>query len=173
MKTTRELRGTLVLLGLLAATTAVAGSPPIIVTLSPELTERLGQSLGVAEGPVLQRIVTQAVTKAIAPDRCRDTARIDITLRAADPSHPTRRQLIDQPGLDFLRSKSIGGAALSAKVFSADGQVIDTVDYQRYPPTLQLGSAAADPWSDARLAIDDFAAKLASDCGRRAAPAQH
>jgi hypothetical protein len=172
MKTTRELRGALALLGLLAATTAVAGSPPINVTISPALTEHLDRSLGVEEGPVLQRIVTQAVTKAIAPDRCRDTARIDITLREADPSHPTRRQLVDQPGLDFLRSKSIGGAALSAKLFNADGQVIDTVDYRRYPPTLQFGSVAADTWSDARLAIDDFAAKLASDCGRRAAPTQ-
>jgi hypothetical protein len=172
MKAIRELRAAFALLGLLAATTAVAGSPPITVTFAPALAERLDRLLGLEEGPVLQRIVTEAVAKAIAPDRCGDTARIDITLRQADPSHPTRRQLVDQPGLDFLRSKSIGGATISAKVFNADGQVIDTVDYQRYPPTLQFGSVAADTWSDARLAIDDFAAKLASDCGRRAAPTQ-
>src|SRR5450432_1998286 len=124
------------LFGLVAATSAVAAGPPISVTLAPALTEHLDKSLGVEEGPVLQRIVTEAVTKAVMPDRCPEAARIDVTVIEADPTHPTRRQLLDQPGLDFLRSKSIGGAELSAKVFNADGRVIGTVSYRRYPPTL-------------------------------------
>jgi hypothetical protein len=168
MKTLGQLRGAIALTGLIAATTAIAADLPITVTLAPALAERLDTSLGIEEGPVLQRIVTEAVARAVTPDRCRDTARIDITLAEAEPTHPTRRQLIDQPGLDFLRSKSIGGAALSAKIFNADGKVIDTVSYRRYPPTIQWASEAAETWSDARLAIDNFATKLAADCGRLA-----
>lgn len=173
MKTVSRLRVACALLGLVAATTAMAAGPPVTVTLAPSLSERLDKSLGAEEGPVLQRIVTEAVTKAVTADRCPDAARVEVSVTDADPTHPTRQQLLDQPGLDFLRSRSIGGAALSAKMFNADGHVTGSLSYRRYPPTLGLGSMAAETWSDARLAIDRFAAKLAADCGRAAAPTQH
>lgn len=175
MKAITRLRVACALFGLIGTTTAIAAGPPVTVTLAPSLTERLDKSLGAKEGPVLQRIVAESVTREVTRHRCVDAARIDVTLIEADPTHPTRQQLIDQPGLDFMRSKSIGGAALSATVFNADGQVIDSLSYRRYPPMLGMAAMSAETWSDARLAIDRFASKLAADCGRppAVAPTPH
>jgi hypothetical protein len=143
-------------------------APPysLSVTLAPPVVERLDQSLGTAEGPVLQRIVSEAVARAVIPGQCSTTAHIDVSIDEAAPTHPTRQQLFDQPGLDFLRSKSIGGAALSARLLDANGTVIDSFNYRHFAIDIWQGSAAAETWSDARIAVDYFAHKLARECSK-------
>lgn len=148
--------------------TPLFAAPPytLSVTLAPPLVERLHQSLGAAEGPVLQRIVSETVARAVTPAQCSSTAHIDVSVDAAAPTHPTRQQLLDEPGLDFLRSKSIGGAALSARLLDANGTVIDSFNYRRFAIDIRQGSAAAETWSDARIAVDYFAHKLARECAK-------
>ena len=80
------------------------------------------------------------------------------------PTRLTRAQLADNPSLDVLHSKSLGGAELKGEVLDAQQHVLTTVSYRYFAPTITLGSLARDPWADARLAIDGFARKLATAC---------
>ena len=169
MKALPRTCGAVAILGLFSS--SLLGAPPytLTVTLAPTVIQRLNTSLGIAEGPTLERIVSEAVARAVVPSRCSSTSHIDVSVDEAEPTHPTRRQLLDQPSLDFLRSKSIGGAALTARLLDANGTVIDSFNYRRFAIDIYQASPAAETWSDARLAVDLFAAKLASTCAKSAA----
>jgi hypothetical protein len=87
---------------------------------------------------------------------------VPITVQHLPPTHPTRQQLSDDPTLDILRTRYLGGAELTGQVRDADQRVLTTVHYRHFPLTLKLGSRSSDPWADARVAIDEFAARLAA-----------
>jgi hypothetical protein len=70
----------------------------------------------------------------------------------------------DDPAVDAVRTKYLGGAELIGYVRDANRHLLATVSYRHFAPTLVQGSASLDPWADARLAIDQFAAKLAAAC---------
>ncbi len=93
-----------------------------------------------------------------------------MTVRDITPTHPTRKQLADDPAVDLTQTKFIGGAELAGEVRDANRQRLATVTYRHFPQTLALGSASPDPWADARLAIDQFAVKLAAACHDLGAP---
>jgi hypothetical protein len=78
------------------------------------------------------------------------------------PTHPTRKQVCDNPSIDPLRSLSVGDADLTATLLAGDGRVLATVSHQHFPPDLASISPAGDPWADARVAIDRFAARAAA-----------
>jgi len=81
-----------------------------------------------------------------------------------EPSSSTPQQVFDDPAVDAVRTKYLGGAALIGYVRDAKQHVVAVVTYRHFAPTLVQGSASLDPWADARLAIDQFAAKLAAAC---------
>jgi hypothetical protein len=56
-------------------------------------------------------------------------------------------------------------AALSGQVRDAHGQVLATVTHQRFADDRSSLSASRDPWSDANVAIGQFADKLVHACG--------
>jgi hypothetical protein len=133
---------------------AAAGQPPAAtVDFAPAVSARMHDTL------------RSAIVAAVA----RETRRIDlpagavisVTVRDVAPTHPTRRQLADEPAMDAARTHYRGGAELVGEVRDANRQLLATVTYRHFAPTLVEGSASLDPWADARLAIDGFAAKLA------------
>jgi hypothetical protein len=150
--------------GLLLGSLPVAGQgPSITVDFAPGVSGEL-KRYGEEEGTVLRTAIVTAVSRKLG--RVATPAGLAITVVVQDvaPTHPTRQQLTDDPATDVTRTKFIGGAELTGTVRDAGGRVLASVHYRHFPPNLELGSASIDPWADARLAIDQFAAKLAVAC---------
>jgi hypothetical protein len=150
--------------------TAVAGvtaaqttnsSVPITITFSPAFESRLRSDYGPKEGEVLRSVIADALRSATAGSGARGIA-VEVVLESAKPTHPTPQQLGRDPGLDFLRSISQGGAELTATVRGSDGRALGQVTYSYYAPTLQLASRAGEAWADARLSIQRFATAVAA-----------
>lgn len=142
---------------------AVTVSP---VSFSTEFETALNDDYGVREGEVLRQDVERAVAAALARRGVSiDGAggAIEIVIVSADPNRPTMQQLNDRPGLDYLRSVSIGGAELHAVIRGANGEVLTEVNHRNYNQSLDEfnGMPPASTWSEARRAIRRFANKVA------------
>jgi hypothetical protein len=159
--------------GLVAVVSAaVLAAPPVgaasvalaPVTIGAPLQSALHDRYGEAEGAVLQDAVTKSLSAALrkAGGSLDGAAalRIEVSIEAATPTHPTRRQLNENPSLDYLKSVARGGATLHAVLRDAGGKQIDRVDYDRYAATLDEASLSGSAWGDALLAIDRFAAQV-------------
>ena len=150
--------------GFLCTPAAIAG--PLSVTavdFAAPATLKL-QSYGADEGPVLRSAILAAVSRETATLAIPKTLTATIVVQDIAPTHPTRKQVSDNPALHAVRSKSLGGAELTGYLRDQDEHVVSTVTLRHFAPTLVEGSASADPWADARLAIERFAAKLAAAC---------
>jgi|SRR5262245_25254353 len=163
------MRFTFALVGIAAMAFAQAAhAAPVSVapiSFSPEFQAQLNDELGAREGDVLRRAVSQSVERALTARGATISAgapiTIEISIVDADPNRPTMQQIIDTPGLDPLASVSIGGATLHAVLRGADGQVLSEVNHRRYNTTLQDVRPPPTTWSEARLAIRQFADKIA------------
>jgi hypothetical protein len=141
------------------------------VVISPKLSEELDRTYGVDEVAALQQLAVKAIGATPPNGRCGAAQRVDVVIEDAAPTHPTPRQLSEQPQMDFLRSKSLGGATLRAALLSADGRVVASVDHRHYAQDLRLTSRAADAWADANIAFEQLADKIAGACrGAAGAP---
>lgn len=150
-------------LTLAPAATAVTLAP---IVYSPEFEAELHNDFGVREGDMLRGDVEEAVSGALQRRGVSVGAgggTIEITIVEADPNRPTMEQLEQQPGLDYIRSVSIGGAELHAVLRDENGQVVGEVDHRTYNRTLAEfnGFPPAGTWSEARTAIRRFATKVA------------
>ncbi len=134
------------------------------ITFSPPLMAQLHDNFGDDEIPALQQLVSAAVDKALGSTACGKAVGVQIEIENAAPTRPTRSQMQKDPSIDFVHSKSVGGADLTGRLIGADGQVVATVPFRRYAPDIRTISAAAESWADARLAIDQFADKLSAAC---------
>lgn len=133
------------------------------VSYSPEFQTALDDELGAREGAHLSAAVTEAVEAALAARGASVGASggsIELSIVDADPNRPTMQQLIERPSLDS-RSISIGGAELRAVIRSADGQVLEEVNYRRYDHSLSDLQGAATTWTGAHRAIRRFANRVA------------
>jgi len=133
-----------------------------LVVFPQRLEARFKDDYGVDEEGVLRAAIVSALTRALAPLALPRPLGAHITVENVAPTRPTRAQMAANPSLDDLRSKSLGGAALTAELRDAQGQLVTTVSYRYFAPTLAAGSPAQDPWADARLAIEGFAQRLAA-----------
>jgi hypothetical protein len=150
--------------GLLLGSLSVAGQgPAITVDFAPRVSGEL-KRYGEEEGTVLRTAILTAVSRELGQVAAPSGLAITVVVQDLAPTHPTRNQLTDDPATDVARTKFIGGAELTGTVRDAGGRVLSTVHYRHFPPNLELGSASLDPWADARLAIDQFAARLAVAC---------
>src|SRR5215217_7164528 len=111
----------------LAATLAFAGAAlaepaSINVTLGAELQRKSGE---LGEREVQQQIdrLAEVVGAALADDADLHGARVDLVLTDLKPNRPTMEQMNQRPGLDGIRSVSIGGAAIEGRITLADGSV--------------------------------------------------
>lgn len=135
------------------------------IVIAPSLQAKLQQEYGAAEGLILQGDVSHQLSRVLAACGT-NTASIEVAIEDAAPTHPTRKQIADHPSVDALRSVYLGGARLSATLRGADGAVLTRVAHSYYPDTLKRASASGYAWADARLAIGQFADKLAEVCHR-------
>ncbi|OQW60943.1 MAG: hypothetical protein A4S17_02220 [Proteobacteria bacterium HN_bin10] len=148
----RYLAATAALLAI--ASPAFAQSTP--VSFSPEFQQALEEDLGAREGEVLRAAVIDAIDAEFARRGASTPSGITVTIVDAAPNRPTMQQLRDQPGLDSVRSISIGGAELRATL--PNGEV---VTHRRYNHSLSDLSGAASTWTEAHRAIRRFAVKVA------------
>jgi len=152
--------------GLSAAPLAVIG-----IDFAPAVNVKWAE-YGEAEAATLRRAIRAAVARENECNAVPAGVGLNVTVEALAPTRLTRKQLGDNPSLDVLRSKSLGGAALKGEVLDAQQHVLTTVSYRYFAPAITVGSPSRDPWADARLAIDGFAGKLADAC-RTLAPSGH
>ena len=138
-----------------AAAIAVAGAAhaepeSINVTFGPEVQARLPE-LGEVEVQRQADRLAEFVARAVADTPALNGARIDLVLTDIEPSRPTRQQVVDEPGLDPIRSLSIGGAAFAGEITMADGQV-QPVRYDWYANNLAEVQGYST-WGDAERAF--------------------
>ncbi len=155
---------TLSFLASLAATLSIAGAAAaqpaaINVALSPELENR---SLELGEREVRQQADRLAfvVEAALANDAELHGARIDLILTDLKPNRPTMEQMARRPGLDGIRSRSIGGAAIEGQITFADGSV-RPVRYDWFTSSL-ADSRGHNTWTDAERAYSRLGRNLAA-----------
>jgi hypothetical protein len=154
----------LIAAGLLLTPGLLAGElSAVTIDFAPRVTTKL-QRYGANETAALRAAIVAALARETG--RVATPAGLAVTVMVQDiaPTHPTAKQVSDDPALDAVRTKYLGGAELIGSVRDANQQVLATVTYRHFAPTLLQGSASLDPWADARLAIDQFAAKLTAAC---------
>lgn len=154
----------LIAAGLLLAPVLLAGElSAVTIDFAPRVTPKL-QRYGADETAALRAAIVAALARETG--RVAMPAGLAVTVMVQDiaPTHPTRKQVSDDPAVDAVRTKYLGGAELTGSARDANQHVVATVTYRHFAPTLVQGSASLDPWADARLAIDQFAAKLAAAC---------
>ncbi|MFK0299933.1 hypothetical protein ACIQTU_12030 [Brevundimonas sp. NPDC090276] len=147
----------------LAAATALAGAvaaqpSAVVVSISPdfaktakELGEREVQQQADDLGRTVERVLTQR--------NALDGARVELVITDLKPNRPTIQQTVDKPGLDMMRSLSIGGAAIEGTVTTASGEV-HPVKYDYYSTNL-ADVRGYSTWQDASTAFDRLARNLA------------
>ena len=158
----------LLLLSLAGGYAAASMAAPVTiapVVIGEPLQKSLNDRYGVAEAQELQAAVVQSLTRSLkrvgAEPGAGAPVRIEVLIDSATPTHPTRRQMNENPSLDYLASVSRGGAQLHAVLRSADGKALDRVAYDYYANTLHEVSQSASAWGDAYLAMDRFADQVA------------
>ena len=137
----------------------VASATEIAVSFSDDFATELADNYGEREGPELTEEVTEDLLRAfdhagVSP------ARVEVTIIDAKPNRPTFGQLRDQPGLDMMRSISIGGMDLKGTAYDSDGNVLSELRYDWYETDIR-DVFGAGTWSDARRASDRFARRFA------------
>lgn len=150
---------------LAAANTLPAQPAPPSVEIAPGYQAALQSTYGVREGMVLRSYILDSTAEALKASHGECSLGLDIVLERAAPTHPTMKQQDDNPGLDPFRSVFVnGGASLTGYIRGADGRTLATVKDKYFADQLRFVSAGKDPWSDARLAIGQFTAKLMKAC---------
>jgi hypothetical protein len=133
------------------------------VDFAPAVSAKL-QEYGEAEGAAVRDAIVAAVGRASRQSAVPAGLSITVTVLDLAPSRLTRKQLNDDPSLDLVHSKSLGGAELKAEVRDGQQRLLKTVSYRYFAPDITAGSPARDPWADAHVAIDGFAQKLTAAC---------
>ena len=138
-------------------------SPALALTVETKMStafqEKLDDDIGVREARVLSDALTQKLTRVFTEQGVQ-AERIVVTIEDARPNRPTMEQVSQKPGLDSMRSISLGGAKLSGIAYNAAGQEIGRFDYRWYETDLS-NVVAATTWSDARSTFDKFARRFA------------
>jgi hypothetical protein len=138
-------------------------SPALALTVETKMStafqEKLDDDIGVREARVLSDALTQKLTRVFTEQGVK-AEKIVVTIEDARPNRPTMEQVSQKPGLDSMRSISLGGAKLSGIAYDAAGNEIGRFDYRWYETDLS-NVVAATTWSDARSTFDKFARRFA------------
>ncbi|MEH6663998.1 MAG: hypothetical protein V7678_04040 [Brevundimonas sp.] len=147
--------------GVAAALAGAAAAQPadVTVTIGERLDREAREELGLAEVTEQARALEARLERELASNPAYDGAHIRLVLTDVAPNRPTRQQLNDTPGLDYMRSFSIGGAAIEGEVVTADGQA-RPVEYDWYSHDI-LDSRYQGAWQDAERAFTRFSRQLA------------
>ncbi|MGE7199381.1 hypothetical protein [Brevundimonas naejangsanensis] len=143
----------------LALSGAAAAQPSaVVVTVSPHFAKTAAE---LGERDVQQQVsdLTRTLERVLTDRHALDGARLELVITDLKPNRPTMQQLSDKPGLDGMRSLSIGGAAIEGTVTTASGEV-QPVKFDYYTRTL-ADARGATTWTDAQRAYDRLARNLA------------
>jgi hypothetical protein len=151
---------------LLAQTLSAEASLATAVDFDPAVTALFQKTYGANEASVLRSAIVAAVAKEERHTAMPDGLTLQVTVRKVVPTHPTMKQQLDNPSLSSARTRYLGGADLMGELRDSKQQVLAVVDYRNFADVMADGSPSLDPWADARLAIDSFAAKLAATWDR-------
>lgn len=140
----------------LAATLAVAAmaqaqNPTVNVTVGPEL-QRQVEKLGDRE--VNEQIAGLQTEVGKALEQRYPGATANLILVDLKPNRPTIEQVRQTPGLDPIRSVSIGGATIKGEIVTADGQT-RPVNFSYYSPNI-ADVWGYSVWRDADRAFERF-----------------
>jgi hypothetical protein len=120
------------LIAIAAASLApLAYAAEINIGYSTDFEEKLVDDYGTREGEKLIADIRKDIEHAFQKAGI-DPAKVSVTIVDAKPNRPTMQQLSDNPGLDALRSKSIGGMTLKGTAYDASGTVIGELEYDWY-----------------------------------------
>ena len=140
---------------LAAAAIAQAQAPAVNVVIGPDL-QREVEKLGDREVNDQVASLQAEVGKALAQRYPGATA--NLVLVDLKPNRPTIEQVRRTPGLDPIRSVSIGGAAIKGEIVLADGET-RPVDYAYFSPELR-DVWGYSVWRDADRAFERFGAQI-------------
>lgn len=143
----------------LALAGAAAAQPSaVVVTVSPDFAKTAAE---LGQRDVQQQVddLTQKVERTLTERHALDGARIELTITDLKPNRPTMQQAALKPGLDMMRSLSIGGAAIEGTVTTASGEV-QPVKFDYYSNSL-ADVRGYSTWQDASTAFDRLARNLA------------
>lgn len=139
---------------------AAAAQPASInVTLGAKVQDSI-EELGAREVQEQADRLAEVLTNALSDDARLNGARIDLVITDLKPNRPTFQQVQDRPGLDPIRSVSIGGAAIEGQITLADGTV-QPVRYDWFSNNL-ADVRGFSTWQDAERAYRRFGANLAA-----------
>ncbi len=144
----------------LALAGAAAAQPSaVVVTVSPDFAKTAAE---LGQRDVQQQVddLTAKVTRVLTERHALEGARIELTITDLKPNRPTMQQAALKPGLDMMRSRSIGGAAIEGTVTTASGEV-QPVKYDYYSDSL-ADVRGFSTWQDANTAFDRLARNLAT-----------
>jgi hypothetical protein len=141
------------------AAAAHADPATVRVTLGPDVQHK-ADDLGAREVQQQADRLAQVVERELARRDALDGARIELVLTDLKPNRPTMEQVSDRPGLDPIRSLSIGGAAIEGQITTASGEVLP-VRYDWYTTTLS-DARGYTTWQDAERAYQRLASNLAA-----------
>jgi len=147
------------LAGLAILAAPAASALTVETKMSAEFQKKLDKDYGVREANILTAALISKVENHFARQGVK-AERVVVTIEDAKPNRPTFQQVSDKPGLDPMRSISIGGAHLVGVAYDASGKEIGTLDYDWYETDLS-NVIAATTWSDARWTFDRFARRFA------------
>lgn len=138
---------------------AVAAQPSaVVVTVSPDFAKTAAE-LGEREVQQQADDLARTVERVLNAQQALNGARIELVITDLKPNRPTIQQATDKPGLDMMRSISIGGAAIEGTVTTASGEV-QPVKYERYSNNL-ADVRGYSTWQDASTAFNRLARNLA------------
>ncbi|MNS69917.1 hypothetical protein D3C72_1032450 [compost metagenome] len=138
---------------------AVAAQPSaVVVTVSPDFAKTAAE-LGEREVQQQADDLARTVERVLNEQQALDGARIELVITDLKPNRPTIQQATDKPGLDMMRSISIGGAAIEGTITTASGEA-QPVKYQRYSNNL-ADVRGYSTWQDASTAFNRLARNLA------------
>ena len=138
---------------------AAHAQPEVTVTIGDRLDQEAARELGQAEVADQARALENRLERELASNPAYEGARLNLVRTDVAPNRPTRQQMNDTPGLDYIRSFSVGGAAIEGEVITADGQV-RPVQYDWYSHDIR-DSRYMGTWQDADRAFMRFSRQLA------------
>lgn len=137
---------------------AVAAQPSaVVVTVSPDFAKTAAE-LGEREVQQQADDLARTVERVLNEQQALNGARIELVITDLKPNRPTIQQATDKPGLDMMRSISIGGAAIEGTITTASGEV-QPVKYERYSNNL-ADVRGYSTWQDAGTAFNRLARNL-------------
>src|ERR1700747_2030053 len=114
------------------------------IDFAPAVHSKLQEDYGEAEVATLRTAIRRALGREKECSGVPAAKGVNVTVEDLAPTRPTRKELSDNPSLDVVRSKSLGGAALKGEVLDAQQHVLTTVSYRYFAPTLTIGSVSRD-----------------------------